>query len=90
MEFFMYDPDATYVFPATVPPTDTEQLEQEKKQLDQEKKQLSPEERAQQIAQKQLMVSLKFHHRELLKKLPLEMCLQAIAEVWYSLQPDDD
>ncbi|MDG2991625.1 hypothetical protein L3556_11880 [Candidatus Synechococcus calcipolaris G9] len=75
----MYDPDSTYILPRNVPPANPEEAV----------KQLSPEEREQRIAQKQLMVSLKFHHRELLKKLPLEMSLEAIAEVWYSLQPDD-
>lgn len=74
----MYDPNSTYILPP-VSPVNSEEAVQK----------LSPEERDQRIAQKQLMVSLKFHHRELLKKLSLEMSLEAIAEVWYSLQPDD-
>jgi hypothetical protein len=34
--------------------------------------------------QKQLTISLKHHHSETLKRLPLENVIQAIAHAWYS------
>jgi hypothetical protein len=34
--------------------------------------------------QKQLTISLKHHHGETLRKLPLENVIQAIAQAWYS------
>jgi hypothetical protein len=37
-----------------------------------------------QILQKQLAISLKFHHQESMKKLPLEMVLETAAQVWQS------
>ncbi len=40
------------------------------------------------ILHKQLVISLKFHHPETLKKLPLELALQAMTEVWQSCNPD--
>jgi hypothetical protein len=41
------------------------------------------------VLHKQLVISLKFHHGETLAKLPLEMALQAMAEVWESCNPED-
>lgn len=35
---------------------------------------------------KQLVLSLKFHHAASLKKLPQEMALQAMQEVWEACQ----
>jgi hypothetical protein len=32
--------------------------------------------------QKQLQLSLKFHHRDVLKQLPRELALQAMNEAW--------
>jgi hypothetical protein len=32
--------------------------------------------------QKQIQISLKFHHRDVLKQLPRELALQAMNEAW--------
>lgn len=37
---------------------------------------------------KQLELSLKFHHRETLQKIPLEAAIRVIAEVWESCHPE--
>ena len=34
--------------------------------------------------QQQLLISLKFHHRQTLKDLPLELALEAMMEAWNS------
>lgn len=36
--------------------------------------------------QKQLQLSLKFHHRAILKQLPKELALQAMNEAWWDSQ----
>jgi hypothetical protein len=36
------------------------------------------------VLQKQLAISFKFHHQASFKKLPLEMILEAAAQVWQS------
>lgn len=36
------------------------------------------------VLHKQLVISLKFHHAQTLSKMPLEMAVQAITEVWNS------
>nr|WP_238718549.1 hypothetical protein [Petrachloros mirabilis] len=36
------------------------------------------------VLKKQLIISLKFHHSDTLKKVPLDVALQAMMEVWES------
>lgn len=36
---------------------------------------------------KQLAISLKFHHSETLQRIPLEVAVQVMAEVWESCHP---
>jgi hypothetical protein len=38
------------------------------------------------VLQKQLAISFKFHHQSSFQKLPLEMVLEAAAQVWQSCQ----
>ncbi len=38
----------------------------------------------------QLAMSLKFHFRETLSKIPLDMALNAMAKTWESCQEDSD
>ncbi|WP_299488854.1 hypothetical protein [Acaryochloris sp. IP29b_bin.137] len=40
------------------------------------------------VLKKQLAISLKFHHSETLKKLPLDVAVQIMASVWDSCHPD--
>lgn len=40
------------------------------------------------VLRKQLMISLKFHHSEIIEKIPLEVAVQVVAEVWNSCQPE--
>lgn len=42
------------------------------------------------VLQKQLAISLKFHHQSSFKKLPLEMVLEAAAQVWQSCNNKTD
>lgn len=41
------------------------------------------------VLKKQLAISLKFHHGDTLKKLPLEVAVQVMASVWDSCHPHD-
>jgi hypothetical protein len=41
------------------------------------------------VLHKQLVISLKFHHAQTLSKMPLELAVQAITEVWKSCNQDD-
>jgi hypothetical protein len=36
--------------------------------------------------QNQLMMSLKFHHREILKQIPRDLALQAMNQAWFDSQ----
>lgn len=45
---------------------------------------LDPHQQA--VLYKQLVISLKFHHRDTLAKLPRDLALRAINEVWESCQ----
>ncbi len=40
------------------------------------------------VLKKQLAISLKFHHGETLGKLPKEVALQAMMDVWESCHPE--
>ncbi|WP_299491320.1 hypothetical protein [Acaryochloris sp. IP29b_bin.137] len=49
-----------------------------------------PHERSKEIAvlQKQLAIALKFHHSQTIEKLPKEIALQVMKEVWTSCHPE--
>lgn len=40
------------------------------------------------VLQKQLAISLKFHHGKTLERIPLEVAVQVMASVWESCHPD--
>lgn len=40
------------------------------------------------VLQKQLAISLKFHHSKTLERIPLEAAVQVMASVWNSCHPD--
>ncbi|NJM68641.1 MAG: hypothetical protein HC851_24755 [Acaryochloris sp. RU_4_1] len=42
----------------------------------------------QSVLHKQLTISLKFHHSETLKQLPLETALRSMVEAWNSCHPE--
>ncbi len=41
------------------------------------------------VLQKQLAISLKFHHSKTLERLPLEVAVQVMASVWDSCHSED-
>jgi len=41
------------------------------------------------VLHKQLVISLKFHHAQTLSKMPLELAVQTINEVWNSCNQDN-
>ena len=61
-------------------------IEAERERIEVERERIEAERQHQRLSvlSKQLVISLKFHHRETIKKLPLEMALQAMIEVWQS------
>lgn len=40
------------------------------------------------VLRKQLAISLKFHHSETLKQIPLEVAVQVMASVWDACHPE--
>ena len=50
----------------------------------QDPSQLSSKSREQRKLQQQLLSSLKFHHRQTLQQLPLELALEAMMNAWNS------